>query len=388
MKKTTIYLSLTVVFLLSTALFMAYNKYRISLEKAPHNAPEVLVDEDNIQEWKGIVFAPKYKTGFEDYLRDFESLVTEALSPLGINLIIFDMHWSNYRFSSIPAPQIKPSFGVVTAEDAKQLADVCRRNGIHVMVGMNFLTHQSYGQLLKAFPAYQWPGNEKLWDPLNTEVNKIAFTMADELIDSFGAEGFHVGLDEGWGFDAKKHPGAKDYSTAKLFAKAVTEYHDHLVNEKGVEMMMWSDMLEGRYADAPVGNALSMIPKDIILASWDYDCHWKRYPGLGMLIEKVLPVCPWDSKWPIELADQGFRVMVSPWKNPRAAEELVKSTDRIKRNKFKGILYTTWSAEVVSDLKDALLETRAKNKLEPTIVGVAESIKRTIDTKTLNDSSF
>jgi hypothetical protein len=297
------------------------------------------------------------------------------------------MHWSNYNFTSIPGlkPLGKQSFGVVSAIDAKKISDICRENNIKVVVGMNFLTHQSYGQLLKSFPEYQWPGNEKLWDPLNTEVNNMAFKMADELIAAFDAEGFHVGLDEGWGFDVAKHPKAKDYTTAELFAKAVIEYHHHFVEEKGVQMMMWSDMLEGRYADAPVTDAISMIPKDITLVSWDYDCHWKRYPGLGALIEKVIPVCPWESKWPIEFAEKGFKVMVSPWKNPRAAEGLVNATDQIKKSQFEGILYTTWSADVVPDLKDALLGNDTKRKLDPTIIGVAKSMKRTIDAGALND---
>jgi O-antigen ligase len=352
------------------------------------NPSELVSKNKDSDKWRGIVFAPEYKTSSKDYIKNFKLLVTEALAPIGINLIIFDMHWSNYQFTSIPEipPLQKPPYGVVTAQDAKDMAEICRKNGIRVMVGMNFLTHQSYGQLLKTFPQYQWPGNEKLWNPLNTEVNNIAFKMADELLESFGAEGFHVGMDEGWGFNVKNLPEASNYSTAELFAKAINQYHDHFVNEKGVEMMMWSDMLEERYADAPVGEAISMIPKDIILMSWDYECHWKRYPGLGRYIEKIIPICPWDSKWPSKLADNGFRVMVSPWKNPLAAKELIKSTSKIKKEKFKGVLYTTWSPNVVYDLKDALLDKHTEQKIDPTIVGVAKSIHRTIDHKQLLDN--
>jgi len=116
-----------------------------------------------------------------------------------------------------------------------------------------------------------------------------------------------------------------------------------------------------------------------------YHKNNKRYPGLGALIEKVIPVCPWESKWPIEFAEKGFKVMVSPWKNPRAAEGLVNATDQIKKSQFEGILYTTWSADVVPDLKDALLGNDTKRKLDPTIIGVAKSMKRTIDAGALND---
>ncbi|RUM94936.1 MAG: hypothetical protein DSZ28_00635 [Thiothrix sp.] len=387
LKKRAVYSSL-ILMVLAGVLSITILNGQGNTPPARHlNTSEASTNEADNQKWRGIIFAPEYKSESEDYIKKFESLVTEALSPLGINLIIFDMHWSNYRFTGIPGltPLDNPPFGVVTASDAKKMADICRENGIQVMVGMNFLTHQSFGQLLKAFPQYQWPGNEKLWNPLNTKVNEIAFKMADELIESFGAEGFHVGMDEGWGFNVENLPEAKSHSTAELFAKAINEYHDHFVKEKGIEMMMWSDMLEERYDDAPVGDAISMIPKDIILMSWDYECHWKRYPGLGRFIEKFIPVCPWDSKWPAKLADKGFRVMVSPWKNPRASEALAESTTRIRNDKFKGILYTTWSPQVVYDLKDALLNKHTKRSIDPTIIGIAKSINKTIEIKTLQD---
>lgn len=331
--------------------------------------------------WRSLVFAPEFKQKPDEYLTKFEKLVTDALVPLGINLIIFDMHWNNYSFSHVPGlrPLNKPPFGAVTAKEARKLAEICRRNGIKVMVGMNFLTHQNYGQLLKAYPKFAWPGNDKLWNPLNPEVNKIAFMMADELIDAFDAEGFHIGMDEGWGFNVENLPGSEGFTTPELFSKAINEYHEHFVNEKKVELLMWSDMLEGRYEDAPVMGAISTLPKDIILVHWDYKCHWKHYPGIGQFVEKFLPICPWDGKELEELIGKGFRVMVSPWKNPRAAKKLAMATKELDSENIQGILYTTWSSEVVDSLREALLGSHSKGKPDPTISGVAESIRETID---------
>jgi hypothetical protein len=50
----------------------------------------------------------------------------------------------------------------------------------------------------------------------------------------------------------------------------------------------------------------------------------------------------------------------------------------MQANKLAGILYTTWSPNVVHDLKALLLNERVERKLDPTLVGVAESIKSTI----------
>jgi len=352
-----------------------YDKIANSL----NNASQDSTKEHRQVDYRGIVFSPEFKTDSQEFIEAFELFVTEALVPTGINLIVFDMHWSNYHFTSIPElssleEKVSRRLG---KEDAARISDLCRRNGIHVMVGMNFLTHQDSGQLLKAFPQLQWPGNDKLWNPLDEKVNTIAFKMAGELIDAFNPEGFHVGMDEGHGFEVNKLPGAEKYTSAELFALEIGKYHKFLVEERGVEMLMWADMLEGRYSDAPVGDALSMIPKDIILLSWDYVCDW-RYPWLGEIIEKVIPMCPYANEWPRKFADEGFRVMVCPWKNPRAASALAKTTEKMQANKLAGILYTTWSPNVVHDLKALLLNERVERKLDPTLVGVAESIKSTI----------
>ena len=371
--------ALALIFLIGLVLLFMSSEYYRRIITSLNNASQASITNHKVAKYRGIVFAPEFKTDSQEFIENFELFVTEALVPTGINLIIFDMHWNNYHFTSIPeldAVERKASREVLK-QDAIRMADICRKNGIHVMVGMNFLTHQDSGQLLKAFPQLQWPGNDKLWNPLNDRVNTIAFQMAGELIDAFNPEGFHVGIDEGHGFDVKKLPGAEQYTSAELFAQEINKYHEFIVEERGVEMLMWADMLEGRYADAPVVEALSMIPKDIILLSWDYICDW-RYPWLGELIEKVIPMCPYDNEWPNKLADKGFRVMVSPWKNPRAALALAKTTNNIQIDKLAGVLYTTWSPNVVYDLKDALIDKRIERELDPTLIGVAKSIKSTI----------
>jgi hypothetical protein len=331
------------------------------------------------QIWRGLNFTPESKSSPEAFFKDFESLVKDALVPAGFNLIIFNI-WDNFQFTTIPelAKLERPESRNFNSDDAKRMADICRENGIHVMVQMGFLTHQKYNQILKAFPQFQWPEDETLWNPLHPEVNKVAFKMADELIDAFGAEGFNVAMDEGWGFDVSKLPGnPQQYTTAEVFAKAINEYHQHFVKERGIKMLMWSDMLEGRYADAQVSDALSMIPKDIILLSWDYECHW-RYPLIGRWVEKVLPICPWDNQWPEKLMDKGFRVIVSPWMNPRAGKAFVESAIAANSDNLRGVLYTTWSSKINSELKDALLENRSKQQLDPTVVGISKTIRKTI----------
>ncbi len=310
--------------------------------------------------WRGIIFGPEGQQSPDDFIEDFAHLVDETLAPIGINLVIFDMHWNNFQFTKVPGlEKVKraPRFNFTHAHAAK-MAEICRRNGIRVGVGMNFLTHQNYGQLLKAFPDYQWPGKENLWDPMNPEVNKVAFAMADELIDAFGADVIHIGMDEAWGFNVKDNPKAKGMTNAELLAREIRAYHKHFVEQGHKDMIMWSDTLEGRYKDVPVGNVLDLLPKDIIMATWEYGRKF-QYP------------------WPQRLVDKGFRVLVCPWKDPVASQKLAMAGAAVHSDRMLGILYTTWSPSVATKLAGAL-RGEITDSGDDAIVGVAHSIRRTI----------
>jgi hypothetical protein len=311
--------------------------------------------------WRAMVFAPQGKQSPPlDFLPEFRRLVEEALAPMGINIIIFDMHWCNFRFTCLPEfDQVAlPEGRSFTKNEARKMSGVCRTNGIRVMVGMNFLTHQNHGQLLKAFPTYNWPGTNRLWDPLNPAVNRVAFAMADELIEAFQADGFHVGMDEGWDFDVSTHPRAARYTPATLLAKCIIEYHEHLVKKRGVEMLIWSDMLEDRHGKG-TGEALALIPKDVIICYWDYGLQ-KDYPWLKGFTEK------------------GFRVLGCPWKEPLATQAIVECVLKIDDPKMLGVLYTTWCGKIASDLRPALLQEGDLSKLDGTAKGVAESMRTTL----------
>ena len=77
--------------------------------------------------------------------------------------------------------------------------------------------------------------------------------MMDELIDAFEADAFHVGMDEVLVIASKQCPRCNDKTPAEAFAKAVNDYHRHLVEEKKVTMLMWGD----RLIDANVHEAMT-----------------------------------------------------------------------------------------------------------------------------------
>ena len=309
--------------------------------------------------WKAIVFAPQGP----DFMPGFRRLVAEAFVPLGINTVIFDMHWRGYRYTCYPefSKVEYPEDRGWTKAEAREAAAICRENGIRVLVGMNALTHQNHGVLLKAFPEFAEGGGgaEAMgWCPLHPRVNEVVFAMMDELLDAFQADGFHVGMDEGWGFQDPKCERCKGWDPAELWAKAVQDIHAHLVGKRGTQMLMWGDMLLG-WGGKGTKPATDLIPKDVIICDWHYDfAH--DYPSVRYFLEK------------------GLRVLPCGWQNPAASLSLVESSLRDADEGMLGHLYTTWSPLIGQELRPALLEEGDPSKLNAQVRGIAGAMRATL----------
>jgi hypothetical protein len=86
-------------------------------------------------------------------------------------------------------------------------------------------------------------------------------------------------MDEVFLIGSKHCPRCKGLDKAYLFARAVNDCYTHLVNERGVEMLIWGDRLldgattgYGEWEAAMNGtqSAVDLIPKDIIQVDWHY----------------------------------------------------------------------------------------------------------------------
>jgi hypothetical protein len=70
------------------------------------------------------------------------------------------------------------------------------------------------------------------------------------IISLPGVKQFHVGMDEVFLIGHEKLPSTKGKDTGVFFAGVVNELHIFLIEEKGLEMLMWGD----RLMDASVYN--------------------------------------------------------------------------------------------------------------------------------------
>jgi len=275
--------------------------------------------------------------------------VVPAVADLGINAIVGEI---NYGFEYQSHPELRGG-NPCSREQILALVTECRKHNIRLIPQFQCLGHQSWSKstftLLTKYPQFdetpgQYPNNEGIycrsWCPLHPDVNPIIFSLMDELLDAFEADALHVGMDEVFLIGEDACPRCKGKDKAELFAKAVNDYHKHLIQEKKVEMLMWGDRLidasaikYGKWEASANGTAgaIDRIAKDIIICDWHYEPR-AAYESVPMFLEK------------------GFRVWPASWKNPQAAKALIDYSRTHNHAGMLGHLNTTWGAVPLKDL--------------------------------------
>jgi len=269
---------------------------------------------------------------------------------MGVNALVVEV---DYNFAFASHPELS-SPGALTKEEARTLGDLCRANGIRPVPCLNCLGHQSWAKhtlaLLDKHPDFdetpgKYPQNQGIycrsWCPLNPDVNRTVFPLIDELIDAFGADAFHVGMDEVFIMADDDCPRCKGKSPAELFAKQVNDLHHHLVDERKVEMFMWGDRLlnakalgYSKWETSTNGTwpAADLVPKDIAICDWHYEKQ-QEYKSVPYLLGK------------------GFRVWPAGWHDIAAAEMLMDYSLAQKSPRMIGYLSTTWGRAKLDELE-------------------------------------
>lgn len=273
----------------------------------------------------------------------------EGIARLGINALIVEVNYG-YKYQSHPELR---SPNAADKEHIKKLVAQCRKHNIRLIPQFQCLGHQSWKAntfpLLTEYPQFdespgQYPNNEGIYCrsfcPLHPDVNPIIFDLMDELIEVFEADALHVGMDETFLIAEDACPRCKGKDKAQLFAKAVNDYHEHIVGNRKIEMLMWGDRLidadKIKYGqwEASANNtapAVDLIPKDIIICDWHYEKR-DAYESVPMFLEK------------------GFRVWPASWKKPEAAKAFIDCSLRYDNPVMLGHLNTTWGSVQMNEL--------------------------------------
>jgi Glycosyl hydrolase family 9/Cellulase N-terminal ig-like domain/Glycosyl hydrolase family 20, catalytic domain len=288
-----------------------------------------------------------------------------SLAAAGINVLILEV---DYNFAFVKHPELRRGRSPITPEGARRFAEQCQRSGVRLIPEFQSLGHQSWEKetfpLLATHPDFDltpgaFPANQGLycreWDPLNPEVTRIALELMDEIVDAFGADAIHVGMDEVFLLGSDRSPSTKGQDPAVLFARAVNDLHAHLVGQRHLTMLMWSDRLfDGRGLDfgewesslngtAP---ALDRIPKDIVLCPWHYEKR-AAYPSIATFLAK------------------GFRVLPASWKDVLATNALIDYGRARSDPRLLGHMVTTWTRRDDPLEHQALAEALVRLRASP-----------------------
>jgi hypothetical protein len=297
-----------------------------------------------------------------------ERLLTEIAPLLGLNWVIaeLDSHFDYTTHPEIAEPN------PITRQQAQRLARLARDNGINLVPMYNCLGHQSWGQrisaLLRAHPEFNESPDVEMsaddfycysWCPSHPGVNPIIFELFDELLDAFQPRAFHVGMDEV--FILGRCPRCRDSTPAELFARAVNDYHEHLVQRRGVQMQLWGDRLLPRRlgfshwesSENGTEDAVDLVPKDMLICDWHYHLM-EDYPSVQYLL------------------DRGFLVATCGWKEPAAIRRLIEVSRREAAPGLLGYLCTTWCG--VTDFA-AAFDGEPPNPEVPYLSDVVDGVK-------------
>jgi hypothetical protein len=273
------------------------------------------------------------------------------LAEMGVNVIVAEV---NYNYAYTSHPELRGDHPI-TLGRARALAQACRQHAVRLIPQFQCLGHQSWRAttfpLLVQYPQFdetpeQFPHNEGIycrsWCPQHPEINSIVFELFDELMDAFEANGLHVGMDEVFLIGSEHCPRCQGHDPAQLFARAVNDYHAHLVGKRGVEMLIWGDRLlddvttgYGEWEAATNGTypAIELIPKDVVICDWHYTRR-DAYPSILLFLQK------------------GFRVWPAGWKDVPATEALIAFAQRYESERMLGHLCTTWGHVQPGELAD------------------------------------
>lgn len=320
-------------------------------------------------EWKGVhLMAPR-----PEAVSLLNRAIEQALAPLGVNVLILEV---NYQYEYRSRPELRAD-GALSGRDVRAVASTCRKHRIRLIPQFNCLGHQSWEKttfpLLVKYPEFDEtphiPQDNagiycRSWCPLHPKVNDVVFALMDELIEAFEADAFHVGMDEVFLIASEGCPRCRGKNPADLFAKAVNDYHQHLVGKRRLTMLMWGDRLlddsvmgYGKWEASQNGTApaVDSIPKDIIICDWHYELR-DEYPSVPFFQQK------------------GFRVLPSSWRNVQAALALRHYARRNATEKLLGHLCTTWSSG--GDTARALLDDpKASDSAKQAVRALREVMK-------------
>ena len=195
-------------------------------------------------------------------------------------------------------------------------------------------------------------------------VNRVAFSLMDEIVDAFEADAIHVGLDEVFLIGGDACPNTQGgWDSGVLFAKAVEDLHRHLTCEKGLTMLMWGDRTAGWR-----GNGIREMGSQHKRHGARHRLGSQRYRDVRLALRAARRLSI-HTHFPRE----GLPGMAKQLRKLDAAEALMNCAEENASDLTIGHLCTTWTSSTA--LCKALLQEGDQSQLPESAVQVADVIQ-------------
>ena len=176
------------------------------------------------------------------------------------------------------------------------------------------------------------------WCLTNPYTRQVLSDAVLELCEAFeNPPFFHIGCDEAVNLAVCRD--CRKSNIEDLLVDHITHFND-LLKSRGARTVMWHDMLIAGGKESPFcgyyanqnkedhyENLCRRLPKDIIIADWQYGCPEED--------------APFDKTWPTNayFKKEGFDVVLCPWTNNKG---VIAQAKYIKERSLFGMLETTW----------------------------------------------
>lgn len=254
--------------------------------------------------------------------------------------------WASLKSAKHPETAYPHAY---TPEEIRPVVQLGRALGMDVIPMLNSWGHASgmrsrSGEhvVLDRFPQFRDLYEADGWSFRldNPDTHRHLFDRYEELLNLFGpTKYFHLGMDEAWGhLGLNESNMSKGGDPRKLLADHLHKIHGFFA-QRNMRVFMWHDMFIqrnhpelGRLSPAgsvpPVNTHLVLpeLPKDVIIAAWNYDE---------------------GREWPVPkyFHDKGYPVVVCPWKSKRNTLSLLNTAKKLD---LLGVMATTWDSLDVS----------------------------------------
>lgn len=269
----------------------------------------------------------------------FERCIDTAADS-GLNTLMVEVEQA-MRYDSFPT--VSPEWAL-DKPTVRRLVLRAKERGLNCIPLLPTLPHCHY--LAKVFPQIsEGPsGVSMVVCPRHPMTRKVLSGLIDELVEVFEPEFFNIGNDELISsFNAAKRtqsvlecPRCRGTDAAEWLLES-THHWQHFLAKRGVQTMMWADMLlnpddfrqhsmrYGSIFGGPPDNfhrALGGLSRDIILCDWQYDAC------------RDFPTNPYLQK-------EGFKVIGCP-NNEEGSFLYTRYAQQHRTNNFLGMIVTDW----------------------------------------------